>query len=352
MELKENSDVNLWENFIAKNQQFNFLQSRFWGQILEKEKRDVKYWEIWKRKKLIGIFLMEKKSLARGFSYSESLWGPVWLRSLIGEKVTDLTRELFKLVSKEEKSIFWRLSPPAGALISPKNSALEFYFEPDYKKIDSGLEPQDFFPTLARTRPPKKTLIIDLSQDEKEILAQMKGKTRYNINLAKKKNLKIVWSRDRKKLKDFWRLNVVTSRRNGFKPHSFPHYLSILEVVLAGEKDKKNQAELILAYHNNKVISANLILFFNETVYYLHGASSNESRNLMSTYLLHWETISRAKKEGYLWYDFWGIDQNKWPGVTRFKESFGGQKKDYPSLYELPFKNYYYKLYRIYKRLR
>jgi len=347
MQIRKNADPKVWEDFIAENQPWNFLQSHWWGQVLEKEKKDVRFWEIWDNDKLQGIVLLERKKMARGgFFFLESLWGPVWSRNIVGSIRGDLLRSLYKRVLREENAVFWRLSPPASVLITPRTLESGYYLEA------GNLEPGffwEFFPTLARTRPPKKTLLIDLSLSLEDILARMKPKTRYNINLAKRKNVKIKWSTNEKDLEKFWKLNLVTAKRGKFHSHEFNHYLNILKIKSI---NPDNRAEIIMATNSGKPISANLVLFFNKNVYYLHGASGDEERNTMSTYLLHAETIEKAKEEGYEFYDFWGVDSKKWPGVTRFKEGFGGTKKYYPAIYEIPLSNIYYKLYRLYRRIR
>jgi len=347
MQIKKNTDPKIWEEFIAKNQPWNFLQSHWWGQVLKKEKKDVRYWEIWNNEELKGVVLLEKKKIARGgFFYLESLWGPVWDKSLVGSTKSDFLRNFYFRIARKENSVFWRLTPPASILITPHTLESSYYLEAG--NIEPGFN-WDFFPTLARTRPPKKTLFIDLSLSLEEILARMKPKTRYNINLAKRKNVKISSSRSEKNLKIFWKLNTVTAKRNNFTPHQYIHYLNILKTPAS---NPENRAELVIAKKGNKAISANLILFFNKTVYYLHGVSGNEERNTMATYLLHWNTIEKAKRDGCEIYDLWGIDQNKWPGVTRFKEGFGGVKRYYPLIYEISLSNVYYKLYRLYRRVR
>lgn len=347
MQIKKNTDPKVWEEFIAKNQPWNFLQSHWWGKVLQKEKKDVRFWEIWGNKEIIGVVLLEKKKMARGgLFYLESLWGPVWLRNLTGSLRSDFLRSLYSLLMRQEKAVFWRLSPPASVLISPRTLESGYYLEA------GNLQPGffwDFFPTLARTRPPKKTLFIDLSLSLEEIMAGMKPKTRYNINLAKRKNVKVTWSCEGEDLKKFWELNNETAKRNNFNTHCFDHYSNILQTKSV---NPENRTEIVYATNDSKPISANLILFFNKTVYYLHGASGSEDRNTMSTYLLHSHVIEKAKKEGCEVYDFWGVDQKKWPGVTRFKEGFGGRKKYYPLIYEIPMNNLYYKLYRLYSRVR
>jgi lipid II:glycine glycyltransferase (peptidoglycan interpeptide bridge formation enzyme) len=350
MIIKENTDPKIWADFLSQSQPFNFLQSRLWGDTLEKEKRNIRYLEFWNRRRIVGVVLLEKKQMARGgFFYLESLWGPVWLKRLKPGTVNEYLREARNHLARGG-DIFWRLSPPASVLISPRYLESKYYFKSDFEPNGSGQNSSwEFYPTLARTRPPKRTLVVDLLQDESDILGQMKPKTRYNIKLALKKKLNIRWSRNPKDLKEFWRLFLVTAKRGGFNPHNYRHYSAILK---AKSVDLANRAELISASYREKTISVNLLLYFNGAVYYLHGASDNEGRNLMSTYLLHWEAMKRAKKEGCLFYDFWGVDPIKWPGVTRFKEGFGGKHVDYPPIYEIPLKKVYYEIYRLYRRIK
>ena len=71
----------------------------------------------------------------------------------------------------------------------------------------------------------------------------------------------------------------------------------------------------------------------------------------MAPYLLQWEQIKEAKKRGCIEYDFWGIDDKKWPGVTRFKKGFGGQEITYPGAFDLIFQPIWYRLYKIAKRI-
>jgi lipid II:glycine glycyltransferase (peptidoglycan interpeptide bridge formation enzyme) len=347
MEVKENLDPKVWEDFIARNQSWNFLQSRWWGEILKNEQRDVKFWEIWRNKKMQGVVLLEKKKMARGgFFFLESLWGPVWSNKLTSAVKSELLRDLYEQLLKNEKVIFWRLSPPAGVIITPWTLKSGYYLEAGDLRPGFSWE---FFPTLAHTRPPRKTLYIDLELSLEDIMARMKPKTRYNINLAKRKNIKIKWNRGDQALEKFWKLNQITAKRNNFHSHAHDHYLNILKTKSIGPR---NRAEIAIAFNGSKPISANLVLFYNKSVYYLHGASGNEERNTMSTYLLHAATIERAKEEGFEVYDFWGTDEKKWPGVTRFKEGFGGNPKYYPTIYEIPLNNLYYKLYRLYRKIR
>ena len=50
-----------------------------------------------------------------------------------------------------------------------------------------------------------------------------------------------------------------------------------------------------------------MVIKFGNTVTYLHGGSDYNYRSFMAPYLLQWEIIKKIKKEGFLFYDFWGI---------------------------------------------
>jgi lipid II:glycine glycyltransferase (peptidoglycan interpeptide bridge formation enzyme) len=110
-----------------------------------------------------------------------------------------------------------------------------------------------------------------------------------------------------------------------------------------------NFCRLLLARYNGKIISGLIVIFFGDTAFYVHGGSSNKERNVMSTYLLQWRAICLAKEKKYNFYDFYGIDENKWPGVTSFKKGFGGFEKDFLGTYDLIFNNVYYMFYMFFR---
>jgi lipid II:glycine glycyltransferase (peptidoglycan interpeptide bridge formation enzyme) len=113
----------------------------------------------------------------------------------------------------------------------------------------------------------------------------------------------------------------------------------------------ENNLKLFIAEYEDRIIAANIVMFFGNRAVYLHGASSNECRNLMAPYLLQWEQIKEAKKQGCEIYDFWGIDEKKWPGVTRFKKGFGGEEIDYSGTFDFIFDKTWYEIYKIAKRI-
>ena len=206
------------------------------------------------------------------------------------------------------------------------------------------IEPLDF----ARGKPfkkstniqPRKTLILDITKSEEELLKQTHHKTRYNIRLAEKKGVLV--KKDKNKFADFWKLIQQTTKRDGFWPHPKEYYKKMIEI---------SGVELFLAIYKDEVIAANIVVFYKKTAIYLHGASDYKYRNLMAPHLLQWQQILEAKKQGCTEYDFWGINEKKWPGVTRFKKGFNGKEVIYPGAYDLIFQPMWYRVYKIARKI-
>ena len=87
----------------------------------------------------------------------------------------------------------------------------------------------------------------------------------------------------------------------------------------------------------DRLIAGAILLTYGDTLYYLHGAMDRNYKSMMAPYILHWQIIKWAKEQGLKHYDLWGIDAQKWPGVTRFKLGWGGRQIEYPAPSTCPF---------------
>lgn len=205
---------------------------------------------------------------------------------------------------------------------------------------------------------PKEIFIIDISKSEEELLAGMKQKTRYNINLAQKKGVAIEIASGKRLgdcLAEFLRLVKITAERQGVNFHAENYYRQMFEVI------SDENIKLYCAWHNNKVVAANIMIFFGDTVTYLHGASDDKYKSLMAPYLLQWRQIQDAKRLGAKKYDFGGVKVNSkdgkdWAGVTRFKLSFSPSTKpvEFSGSYDIvvcPVKYWSYRFIQKFKTL-
>ena len=194
--------------------------------------------------------------------------------------------------------------------------------------------------------------MVDISGDEASILAAMKQKTRYNIRLAKKKGVTVRPGTETD-ITLFYNLSRLTSNRDGFGIHSLEYYQTAYQLFAP------DRCALFFAEFNHKPLAALMVFKQNQQAYYFYGASSNAHRNLMPAYLLQWEAICWAKKQGCTTYDLWGIPNTNietletefnhrhdglW-GVYRFKRGFGGQVIKSIGAYDYVYNSLLYKLY-------
>lgn len=200
---------------------------------------------------------------------------------------------------------------------------------------------------------PRRTIVINISGTEEEILAQMKQKTRYNIRLAGKKGVIVYRSKD---ISEFSDLMDVTGQRDQFGVHTSEYYQKAYDLF-----NPDGLCELFIAKFEGRPIAGLIAFVSGKRAWYFYGASSNEHRNLMPTYLVQWEAIRWAKSKGCLEYDLWGVpDMNQkeleenfmnrndglW-GVYRFKRGFGGDVRRTAPSWDKVFKPLLYKLYKL-----
>lgn len=209
--------------------------------------------------------------------------------------------------------------------------------------------PKEIIIKKSQSIQPQKTVILDLIKSDGELLKSMHEKTRYNIRLAERKGIQINnFQFPINNFQTFWKLLSETAQRDNFRVHSKEYYQKLLSI-----HSEEFSNELFFAEYKGAVLGAALVNFYKKsgTAVYLHGASSSENRNLMAPYLLHWRIMEEAKKRGFTHYDLWGIDEKRWPGVTRFKMGFGGQIVKYPESIDVVYKPNLYRFYRGIKKL-
>src|SRR5215216_491362 len=292
-----------WNQYVGANPNVHLLQTGEWGEL--------KSAFGWKPVRLVsgekGVQILFRK-LPLGFSIgyipkanpNESLWQEI------------------DSICKQNRAIFLKLEPDIWENDSP-----------NYKSriTDSQLRISPY-----NIQPPR-TIVIDIRDGEDEILARMKQKTRYNIRLAEKKGVTVRAWED---LASFHQMMQVTGGRDGFGVHSLEYYKRAYELM-----HPKQKCELLVAEYTGRPLAALFAARNGNRAYYLYGASTDEERNRMPTYLLQWEAMKWARECGCEEYDLWGVpDEDEatleanfesrhdglW-GVYRFKRGFGGQLK-------------------------
>ena len=192
----------------------------------------------------------------------------------------------------------------------------------------------------------KNTVVLDLSQSEEKLLADMKPKTRYNIRLAARKGVEVE-SGGEGHLATFYQLYAETSARDGFLIRPFAYYEQVWRSFL-----QHDLASLLLARWQSSYLAGLMLFRLGNKAWYMYGASTSAHRNLMPNYLLQWEAIRLARRQGCLLYDLWGapdrLDESDpmW-GVYRFKEGLGGQLVQHIGAYDFPAHRFPFWIYTV-----
>ncbi len=326
MNIKIAENKEKWDKWFLDQGAFEFLQSWDWGEFQKSTGKTVfrlECEENGKTKAQIQVFIHPVRKF---FQYA---YAP---RIAVSKKVVDAVKDFFR----EKNVAFIRIEPETVApLFSAKSSVVP-------------------------CRQPQHTLILDIAKTSREILEHMHPKTRYNIRLAQKKNVQLT---QEKNIDLFFDLNVETTQRDGFTSHKKEYYKKMLEMPSVHQ---------INAVYEGIPVASVILLVFGKRCTYLHGASSNEHRNIMAPALLQWAGLQFAHSLNCTEYDFWGIapmvvtesesnalsfhgykwqGNHKFAGVTRFKVGFGGEVKNYPDAMEIPLQTLKYHMYRVFKKM-
>lgn len=321
MKIEVISSQEVIKDFLIKasnNHGAEFLVSTEWADIIKNEEL-VETLGVYDGEKLVAVFNSIKKDFKFNLVFYYLPRGPVFSSDLSVEAQEKVWQFLVSEYKKRQ-GVFLRVEP-------------------------ANILPYSIKALASINLQPKETLMLNLLLGEEDLLNNFHPKTRYNIRLAEKKGVVIREGKTEVDFDSFWSLMTETGDRDGFKIHNKKHYHTL---ATSNQKFIK----LFLAEHEGKVIAAGLFSFYGDKVTYLHGASAYEARNLMAPYLLQWTVIQKAKESGYKYYDFYGIDEIKWPGVTRFKLGFGGFRVSYAGTYDIILSPVIYNLYNILRRLR
>jgi peptidoglycan pentaglycine glycine transferase (the first glycine) len=295
-----------WNQFIQSHPDAHLLQMGEWGEL----KNDFG----WKPVRFIlnnetgAQILFRRLPLGLTLGYM----GKVAFSDQLSAFSEEFLREV-DLICKENRAVFLKIAPDAWV-------------------EDFILPPSSFILSPHNIQPPR-TIVISIKEDEETMLARMKPKCRYNIRLAEKKGITVrAWD----DIPAFHEMMTVTGGRDKFGVHSKEYYQRAYELF-----HPKGTCELLVAEFEGKPLASLMVFANGKRAWYVYGASNDQERNRMPTYLLQWEAIRWAKARGCEEYDLWGVpDENEdvleaqfesrhdglW-GVYRFKRGFGGEVK-------------------------
>ena len=336
-----------WNAIITALPSPHLLQSWQWGQVKSKFGWTPSY-QTWQNEK--GVVVAAAQILQRSIRLPamtanlRMLYipkGPLlrdWHDAQQRQRVlTDL-----KALARNRRALFIKIDPdvPLGTGMPGEQEALESEIG-QALVAELGSAGWQFSNEQVQYR---NTVVIDLTLEENQLLANMKQKSRYNVRLAGRKGVSVrVGTPD-----DFdmlFRMYMETAERDNFTLRTREYYLAVWRTFF----DAGFLRPLIAEVEAEPV--AGLFLFmYGQKAWYIYGMSRAIHRAKMPTALLQWEAIRAAKAAGCTRYDLWGApdtfnEQDSLWGVFRFKQGLGGQVVRHIGAWDLSAQPWIYSLY-------
>jgi peptidoglycan pentaglycine glycine transferase (the first glycine) len=325
-----------FNKFIASHPKGHFLQIWEWGQVKRHTGWEPLYLILEEDEVIKGSMLLLKRALPtpgikRCILYSPR--GPVVdinQKEYLGALLAGV-----KKVAREHKAIFLKIDPD----IPRENGHFARQLgELGFIKNETG---QDFEGVQ-----PVFVFRLDITPSEEQLLANMHSKTRYNIRLAARKGVKVRVAENIEDLKIFYAILCETAKRDQFLVRNFNYFQWIWDYMV-----QKGYAQVFLAEYEGQAVSAALAMVLGKKAWYLYGASSNEHRNVMPNYLIQWEMIKWAGRQGCTLYDFRGVsgnldENNPLYGLYRFKKGFNGELVEFVGEWDMVFSRWFYWLWQ------
>jgi lipid II:glycine glycyltransferase (peptidoglycan interpeptide bridge formation enzyme) len=161
-----------------------------------------------------------------------------------------------------------------------------------------------------------RTLILDLTKSEPELLESMTKKTRQYIRKSGREGLTVKRVKTKEALEQCMTIYHQTAERAGFPLHGDQYYYDVHEklgdssVVFAVYKDDRPLAFLWLAASS-------------QTAFELYGGMNDEGQALRANYMLKWHAITQCREWGIERYDMNGLLND---GVSTFKQGFASHE--------------------------
>ncbi len=327
LKVRDISNETIWEQFLLRSNiaYTPFFQSWKWGEVQKRVGHEVNRIGIFNENTLVGIAqLVEIK--AKRAHYFHLRHGPVLTHF---ENSFDVLLEDLKNRCRHKKIEFIRISP----VIEEEHADMPFFVKRGFRNAP------------VHNMDAENAWVLDLSQDEQEIMAGMRKTTRYLVRRAQNLGVEISSAGTAKDFEEFMDLYERTSKRHNFIPHR----------GLREEFDifvNNKMAKLFVARHNSNIIAGALVIYYGNQAVYHHGASADEYKDIPGAYLIQWEAIKEAKRQGKTIYNFWGVvppekPKHPWHGLTLFKTGFGGRRVNLIHAQDLPTSPLYWKNYTI-----
>jgi hypothetical protein len=215
----------------------------------------------------------------------------------------------------------------------------QFAADPTVNPIFVRLQVEHPRPPVARALEPgwyDREIVVDLTQDEKTMLASFRPNARQSIRKAARAGVevRIIDRTERVELfhRELFPIMAETAARDGFSSFDSRYYGTLLTSLA-------EHTELLVAYLDSVPVCWLITTEYRGYSVYYFAASSAAARKSFAPYLLLWESFRMLKANGNHSCGLTGIVSETYPSlanVTTFKRNFSRNVVVLPTTFDLP----------------
>lgn len=168
--------------------------------------------------------------------------------------------------------------------------------------------------------------LVNIQLVEKEQLASLDQKWRYNLKAALKNEFSISAETSLQSLAIFDAMFSEMEKRKNYSNASWPPFRDAMKASFEGPVTPS----IILVRSQGVPVAGAVIGHIGETAYYLYGATSDRAIELRAGYAMHWWIVGWLRSKQSHWYDLGGGAGE--PGLQQFKKGLAGKQGAIASL--------------------
>ena len=176
-----------------------------------------------------------------------------------------------------------------------------------------------------------RTLRIDLTKSEEELLAGLRRKTRYSVRKSQKSGVTIRkvepdFAKNQADFETIMEIYNETANRAGFALHGTKYYADLIKFL-----GRANQ--IYLAERDGLPLAFTWTLRTPAVEFWLYGGNNQAGRDTEANYALNWQVILLSKAAGVKEYDMNGLLNDS---VSTFKSGFAEEGTTLVGTYDKP----------------
>ena len=178
---------------------------------------------------------------------------------------------------------------------------------------------------------PPRTIILDLTKTDAELLNDMAKKTRQYIRKSASESMSIEKVRSREDLDKCLAIYHATAKKAKFNVHDDQYYYDVFSKLAS-------HSQVFAAYVDEQPVSFLWLAISADTAFELYGGMNDVGQELRTNYALKWYAIRKCKEWGLTRYDFGGLLEG---GVTTFKKGWTAEETELAGTFDKKLSMFY-----------